>query len=489
MLRIDLLRQLDLGKSVAEFDTSLAKYFVETQTFHDLVNNKGDIIAGDKGTGKTALFQILTTRYRQIPELARVEVLPAFNPSGSPVFQRLAEKDVLTEGQYVTIWKAYILSLVGNWLLEIYEDKLSEDMKRLDELLKKLDMRSPDATANTIFSKVINWLKRLIPKSISTEITFNAEGIPVITPKVELDGKADAIPQKEETITHEYAMGLLNRILETENFSIWLILDRLDEAFQGFPNTEIPALRALLRTYLDMMAFGKIRLKLFVRKDLFRRVIAGGFVNLTHINARKIDIIWEDSDLNNLLFRRINENRLFLQNAGLGDASWVDIFSVLFPPQVDVGERKTTTWNWMLSRVRDGNGVKSPRNLLDLVAKAQDAQLRKEARGSLEHTKQESLISSESIKKGLSALSDERVNDTLLAEAANHADIILKFQDGKAEHNQKTISQLLNIEDEGRIKDQIKSLMEIGFLEQIGESYKIPSLYRDGLRITQGKAF
>jgi hypothetical protein len=31
--------------------------------------------------------------------------------------------------------------------------------------------------------------------------------------------------------------------------------------------------------------------------------------------------------------------------------------------------------------------------------------------------------------------------------------------------------------------------MDLGFLEQAGATYKIPMLYRDGLRITQGKAF
>lgn len=38
-------------------------------------------------------------------------------------------------------------------------------------------------------------------------------------------------------------------------------------------------------------------------------------------------------------------------------------------------------------------------------------------------------------------------------------------------------------------KQIIKILLEIGFLEPIGESYKVPMLYRDGLGITQGKAF
>jgi hypothetical protein len=98
----DLLRRLDLGKSVAEFDDALERYFVETEPFRALVGNRADVIAGDKGTGKTAMFRILAKRYPQTPELSKVEVITGFNPSGNPVFQRLAQQPLLTEGQYIT---------------------------------------------------------------------------------------------------------------------------------------------------------------------------------------------------------------------------------------------------------------------------------------------------------------------------------------------------------------------------------------------------
>jgi hypothetical protein len=84
-----LIGQLEIGSSVAEFDQDLEKYFVETPTFRALIRNEADIIAGDKGTGKTALFRILQKRYAQVPELAKVEILAGFNPTGSPVFQGL----------------------------------------------------------------------------------------------------------------------------------------------------------------------------------------------------------------------------------------------------------------------------------------------------------------------------------------------------------------------------------------------------------------
>ena len=157
-----LLRDLDLGNSVAEFDEALDRYFVETEAFRALTLDRADVIAGEKGTGKTALYRVFSRRYTSIHEMKEVEVVPGFNPAGNPVFQRLAHMSPLTEGQYVTVWKAYFLSLIGNWLLELYESGLTKRMRGLDSLLIQIGLRSSDDSAETIFSKLINVFSRLL---------------------------------------------------------------------------------------------------------------------------------------------------------------------------------------------------------------------------------------------------------------------------------------------------------------------------------------
>ena len=87
-----LLNQLNLGTSVAEFDEDLENYFVETNVFREFVNDRIDIVAGDKGTGKTAIYRFINKKQSDIRELDSVTVIPAFNPQGSPIFKRLAEK-------------------------------------------------------------------------------------------------------------------------------------------------------------------------------------------------------------------------------------------------------------------------------------------------------------------------------------------------------------------------------------------------------------
>ncbi len=261
MRRKEALQQLNLGQSVAEFDDDLRQYFVETETFRSLKHGQKDIVAGDKGTGKTALYKILAQRYTEFPELSKVEVIPAFNTTGSPVFQQLAEGALLTEGQYRTIWKTYVLSLAGNWLLKMFEEHWTPSMVKLDALLTRLSLREIDEKPRNIFTALVQLVKRLTsPKSVGIALSFDEAGLPVTTPQVEF---ADPAQQVESIIIrHAESLGLLNTALEEADLSIWMVLDRLDEAFTGYPATEIPALRALFRTYLDLLEFDRVKLKM-----------------------------------------------------------------------------------------------------------------------------------------------------------------------------------------------------------------------------------
>src|SRR5690606_29954733 len=195
----------------------------------------------------------------------------------------------------------YILSLVGNWMLDVWDGSFTPTMPTLDHLLAEHDLRVKNGEAQNIFVRTIQrmscWFR---PKAASVEIA--GPGVS-ITPQVEFNSSESSSSKSNFTVDDK--LRILNQCLEEAGISVWVAVDRLDEAFQGFPEVEIPSLRALFRSYLDILDFPRIRLKLFVRRDLFRRIIEGGFVNLTHVNARKIEVIWDEEDLLNLLCRRI----------------------------------------------------------------------------------------------------------------------------------------------------------------------------------------
>lgn len=486
----EILQKLQFGNPVAEYDRGLQGYFLVTDAFRNLTKDEVDIIAGDKGTGKTAIYQHLKGSYKTTPELNGVEVITGFNPTGEPLFRRLGDEEKLTEGQYITVWKLYFLSLAGNWLIKNSRGENSPALRRLSYLLSKADMVTVDDSAGTVFSRLMSWLRHNAnPKALGIDFTFNEFGYPVLTPKVELGESKKEEKQDIEIISHQDALNTLNDALAERNVSMWIVIDRLDEAFVGRPDIEALALRALIRTFMDFMAFSHIRLKLFVRKDLFRKITRDGFVNLTHVNARKKEIVWDDEDLLVMLIQRIRSNSELLRSLGLNRSNDKQLFNAIFPLKVYQHSQSPTTWHWLLNQIKDGNGVKAPRNLIDLCVMGQEEQLRLERRNIRDFVFGAPIISADALQKACVRLSNQRLEDTLMAEYGEHVKVSIKaFQNGKAEHTEKSLAELFGVEvAAARLIASV--LCDVGFLGQFGEIYKVPVLYRAGLNISRGKAY
>ena len=84
-----ILEKLYLGNPVAEFDQNLHRYFIRNAAFTSLVTGRADLVAGDKGTGKSAIYKYLASQYTFLEQLANVEIITGFNLKGSPVFNNL----------------------------------------------------------------------------------------------------------------------------------------------------------------------------------------------------------------------------------------------------------------------------------------------------------------------------------------------------------------------------------------------------------------
>jgi hypothetical protein len=478
----DILRTLDLGSSVAEFDQMIDRHFVMTNAYRGLIEGKADIVAGDKGAGKTTIYRYLQQEYTKIPQLRKVEVVSGFNPAGNPVFRRLIQPKPYTEGQYLSFWKAYFLSLVGNWFLKLSDGSYSPNSQKLDAMLDRGGLRTKDDSVETIFSRLSKMFQRFTsPKGASVEFSLNESGLPTLRPNVEF-ADSDFNEEDDELFDYDAALSLLNNVLDENDITVWILLDRLDEAFTGYPDIELPALRALLRTYLDVLAFDRIGLKLFVRKDLFRKIVRGGFVNLTHITARKIEIIWDREDLFALLCRRIKASDEFLYHLSLEKPTDEEVFAKVFSEKLSP---RKLTWRWMLEQIKDGSGFVAPRNLVDLVNLAIEEQTRVESRTPREYRGDIPIIEFDALRRALLRLSKTRVEDTLLAEATNDVAVLIEgFRGRKVEQNSNTIAEIFGVLP-SQAKEFAEVLINIGFFERRDENYRVPVLYRYGLAMKE----
>ena len=374
--------------------------------------------------------------------------------------------------------------------MRIYDGQKSKRCKRLEGILESLDLLTEKDEPASAFSKVTQWLKKVLsPEKIGIDLRFDESGMPVATPFASYaDSEASVREKKDEVIQHEDALGLLDELVENLGVTVWVCLDRLDEAFLGYPEVETPALRALLRTYLDLLEFPRIRLKIFLRRDLFSKIMVGGFVNLTHVNARKAEIIWDDDDLFALLCRRIRENQTIMEHLKKQSENLEaeDLFYAVLPRHVRANKQQTT-WQWMLTKTRDGKGCIQPRNLIDLITFAKDEQVRREHFSP--YHRQLPLVSPAATLRAFERLSEQRVQDTIIAEASKEVAVCIQaLRDGKAEHNESSLSKALGLKPKDA-RPIIEVMMELGLLEPKGATYRVPILYRKGLNIKLGKAF
>jgi hypothetical protein len=167
MKRLDLLRQITFGAQVAEEEaTSLASYFVETNDWARVNRGEIDIVRGDKGSGKSAIYSLLLEKAGDFFD-NRVILIPAENPRGATVFKDLSADPPTTETEFITLWKLYILALVARELREyaVVSPELAAVFRALEEarLLERefspagLLRRVHDYARRIVHAEAVEW--------------------------------------------------------------------------------------------------------------------------------------------------------------------------------------------------------------------------------------------------------------------------------------------------------------------------------------------
>ena len=98
-----------------------------------------------------------------------------------------------------------------------------------------------------------------------------------------------------------------------------------------------------------MLGLDSIKTKIFLRADIWKRILEGGFREASHI-TRMTDISWDRTSLLNLIISRALNCNVVIEYYG-SDKSIVladigeqeKLFYRLFPRQVEAGQRKPDT--------------------------------------------------------------------------------------------------------------------------------------------------
>jgi hypothetical protein len=267
-------------------------------------------------------------------------------------------------------------------------------------------------------------------------------------------------------------------------------------AFAESHQLEANALRALMKVYADLRGLDNIDLKIFLREDIWKRITESGLREASHIIKFEI-VEWNPDSLLNLMMRRIlNNNQLVEElfiNAEevLGDYNeQSQLFSRLFPAQVEQGPQKATTFKWMVTRCADSTGKTAPRELIHLLNCIKDQEIRRLERGG-NVPPDDQLFDRSVFKLALPTVSDTRLNTYLYAEYPGLRPLLEALDGEKAEQTVESLSKLWGL-DRSDVIAKANELVAVGFFEARGSSneptFWVPFLYRDALHLVQGKA-
>ena len=347
-----------------------------------------------------------------------------------------------------------------------------------------------------LVQRVREYVGRLVnPESIESGLKIDAGGNPTgITTKITLREPSGA-ERAQGSVSVDELIQVCSTVLQEQNFTVWLAFDRLDVAFAESRELEANALRALFKVYLDLLATDVIRLKIFLRSDIWRAVTEKGFREASHV-TRELSIDWPEASLLNLVVRRLLQNGVLLDQYGINPDEVLrstmaqrEFFDQLVPEQIDSG-RNPKTFEWMLGRVADGTRQAAPRELIHLLDQARVVQLAMLERGDPEP---EGLVpfSRQAFRESLPEVSRVRLEKTIYAEYSSLRAAVEALQGEKTNQSLGSLSDVWGSTEEDA-RDTAEELVEIGFFERRGEkdnpAYWVPFLYRSALGMVQGSA-
>jgi hypothetical protein len=496
MERLDLLKQLSFGTQVAEDETNdLAKYFVETHQWTRIARGEIDIIRGDKGAGKSAIYSLLIERKAEFFDNG-ILIVGAENPRGATVFKDLTADPPASETEFIILWKLYILTIASQELRE-YGVRTAE-AERVFKALEDAALLERESTLSGVLRRVQYYAKHLFTaESVAGGVTIdqNTGMITGLSGRIVLREPINDLRQ-HGIVSIDSLFASLDKALGEYNYKIWILLDRLDVAFIENHALEANALRALIRAYGDFRSLHNIGIKIFLREDIWKRIMAPGYREASHL-VRYDNITWTQPALLNLIMRRLLNNKILNEEFGIDSVSVLQdarqqerLFEVLFPKQVEQGPQKATTFKWMVTRCADSTKKTAPRELIHLLNCIRDQEIRRlEQGGRLAPDAQ--LFDRSVFKAALPTVSDARLNQYLYAEYPNYRDYLEKLDGQKTEQTSDSLADIWGTDKMAAIA-KADELVELGFFEKRGTrddpTFWVPFLYRDALHLIQGRA-
>lgn len=447
---------------------NIPNIFHRTEDFPKFLSNRIWLIRGAKGTGKSLLFRLFVEQSAKAKALAHYDVnlnnvhlLAGHGQSRLPG-PILESSDLANYEQQVgehswsIFWLNYALLQLCHALPEL------RSLPNLDEQLVALS-----AQDNPAHSLIVSWL---VHRTKS--------------------------PQARSQAADE--LRAIDRWLQENNQGVWLLYDELDAGFGSTQKDYVrrrQALEAMLAWWLESGTSLKcIVPKIFLREDIWNQL---NFTNKGHYTGRSLQLHWDEVDLWRLMLRqaltssetlsRILEQKLGVTVERLNAIELEQLRTSLYPLW---GERmgrtkKAYTYNWVRTRIADGQKNCFPRSLVLLLQEA----VKREKEFSTEYSP-EIVLRPKSLIDAFPYVSEQRV-DELRNEYPELEKYLDRLQGERSPIDENRLAEIWDIKD-SELRDRIKDMVDAGILTERSRPneppprvYAVAELYLYGLKMVR----
>ena len=300
------LHSFDFGDIEANNDELLFHSVCKTTSIIDFLTGKKNIVLGEKGTGKTALFRLLKEEKLKFQNHHGYKnlIIPIDdnfqykNLKGKilKLVQTDSDEDVF---KYQIVWELFLFFRITQKLdkLDIpLTEPIKEAIKLTNSTFGKDGLDSFIRTKKTFGIKLYDTATTILP-----DLYYSSEPI-----KQEEDVKEKALGRLE--IDLDFYKQAINEFLIANGLNVIILIDRLDEfVSRSSIETQKEILEALIVVEREYGNYSNIELKLFLRDDLFHQLSFDG-IGYDKVISKKIDLKWTPENIREFVAKRLIYN-------------------------------------------------------------------------------------------------------------------------------------------------------------------------------------
>jgi hypothetical protein len=334
---IKKLEEVDFGGAEAKTDNLIdtALGFCWTRPIHEFVKGKRNIVIGERGSGKSVLFKLLSEGKLQFKKKKGEHqlLLPIEEELQYGTLKDYVDKHVVTfisdpSIKYRIVWELFLLSRTLTFLSTKYSQTLPEELKKANSYLSIILGYKKDP---------ISFIEILKNAKATIGLKFGSSNVGQLEPNlygtVE-QSSGGTSNDEDQNIDIDMYKKQIQQFLESKKMNLFILIDKVDEfVIKGDYDVQRQVLQALMETEKSYMDYSCIKFKLFIRCDLYKRLEYDA-LGADKLAAKKINLIWTDVDIRRLLAQRLMHNYFSVFNLSKlefevdDDELYVDEYSI-----------------------------------------------------------------------------------------------------------------------------------------------------------------